>query len=213
MTSALALATPVAPSAKRKLSSWRALLAFVLATALSSCSSNDPRPTGSEVDKSGDNSVHVVFQDSDWTFKEAVKPLGGPGPLATAEPSLDWFAEYERFVPVTGGEEGLDLLFSGHSVGLLERDKELRGIELTHGNSARRPASWGAGPEGKPAIVNVAFEKNYTVTVQSYALSLDEVRAVAARLVPVTQAQWREHGGEILDCALMDPACAKGGGE
>lgn len=211
MTSPLALATPAAPSAKRKASAWRALVAFVLAAALASCSSGDSRPTGSEVDTSGDNSVYVTFQDSQWTFKEAVKPLGGPGPLATAEPSLDWYAEYERFVPIAGGEKGLDLRFSGHSVGLLERDKELRGTELTHGNSARRPASWGVSPEGKPAIVNVAFEKNYTVTVQSYALSLDEVRAVAARLVPVTQAQWREHGGEIVDCALMEPACAKGG--
>lgn len=154
-----------------------------------------------------------MFQDSEWTLKEAVKPLGGPGPMAMAEPSLDWFAEYERFVPVTGGEEGLDLQFSGHSVGLLGRHKQLRGIELTHGNIARRPASWGAGPEGKPAIVNVAFEKHYTLTVLSYALPVDEVRAVAARLVPATQAQWREHGGEILDCALLDPACAKGGAE
>lgn len=188
-------------------------MAFALAAALASCSSDDSGPTASKVDTSGDNSVYVVFHDPQWTLKEAVKPLGGLGPAETAERSLDWFAEYERFVRITGGEEGLDLRFSGHSVGLAEHDKELRGIGLTHGDSARRPSSWGVSPEGKPAVVNVGFEKGYTVMVLSHALSVEEVRAVAARLLPVTQAQWREHGGKIVDCALMDPACAKGGGE
>jgi hypothetical protein len=141
-----------------------------------------------------------------WELREAVN-LAAPGPLAADEPSLDWYAEYERLVPIAGGEEGHDVRLSGHTAGLAEHRSELRGFDATEGDINGRSALWGVGADGKPAVVTIAFDERYTIMALSYALELDDLRRVATQLLPTSQNEWIAHGGKILECLPTDPAC------
>jgi hypothetical protein len=141
-----------------------------------------------------------------WELREAVKSLAGEGPT-TLEPSRDWWAEYERLLPVDGGQEGQDVRVSGHNVSHVEHRNELQGFDAQEGDVNGRPALWAVGPEGRPAIVTMAFVERYTIMVLSYALPLDDLRRVATRLIPADEIEWMAHGGEIIKCLLTDPRC------
>lgn len=149
----------------------------------------------------------MVFESEGWQLRQAVRSLAGGGPLEVVEPSLDWWAEYERLVPIAGGREGQDVRLSGHTLALAEHRNELTGVDLTEGELDGRPTLWGTSPEGKPAVVTIALDERYTIMVLSYALALDELRRVAAELAPATEAEWIAHGGQIVDCLPTDPAC------
>lgn len=109
----------------------------------------------------------MVFDSEGWDLKEAVN-LAGPGPLAAVEPSLDWYAEYDRLVPIAGGREGQDVRLSGHHAGLAEHRSDLRGFDATEGDINGRPALWGVFADGKPTVVTIAFDEQYTIMMLSY---------------------------------------------
>lgn len=183
---------------------WLALLLCGLFAALPACSSD----TGTELDSSAANEGgrYAILDSEDWELREAVKSLAGEGPR-TLEPSRDWWAEYERLLPVDGGHQGQDLRISGHNVSLVEHRNELRGFDAQEGDVNGRPALLAVGPEGQPAIVTMAFAERYTIMVLSHALPLDELRRVATQIVPADEIEWMAHGGEIVECLPTDPRC------
>lgn len=191
---------------------WPALLLCGLFAALPACSS-DPATVETELDSSAANEGgrYAILDSKGWELREAVKSLAGEG-SRTLEPSRDWWAEYERLVPVDGGREGQDVRVSGHDVSLVEHRNELQGVVAQEGEVNGRPALLAVGPEGQPAIVTIAFAERYTIMVLSYALPLEELRRVATQLVPADEIEWMAHGGEIIECLPTDPRCEERSG-
>jgi hypothetical protein len=187
--------------------SWTGIgLAVLLVGALTAAAcSGDAAPDAGE-----DGPHYVVLDGAGWELREAVRSRSGPGPLARAEPSLDWWAEYERLVPRGAGvTEGQSVRVSGHLVGLDEHLGELKGFNGSEGEVGGRPGRVARGPDG-PAVVTMAITPTYTVMALSYELSVDDLRAFAADLEDATEAEWRAHGGQVVDCLPVDPSCRGG---
>lgn len=154
----------------------------------------------------------VIFDNADWKFSEAVDYPPDLGPLAAVEPSLDWYAEYERLIPHTDEQsiEGQGLRVSGHEVDLASHRVELIGANLTAATVNGKDALAGAGPDSKPAFVTVAFGENYTVMLLSYELASTDLLEIAGKLRPACSEEWVEAGGQVLECVPFDPDCIEG---
>lgn len=169
------------------------------------------QPEGAAADCGPDAGTahYVVFDDAAWTFKEAVDYPEDLGPLAAVESSLDWYGEYERFVP--GDDlstvEGLRLRLSGHLVAIDDHRSELTGATMREATIAGVPALTGVGQDGAPALVTMAVADSYTLMALSYGLDVDELVAIAGELRSVCEPEWIESGGQLLDCLPTGPGC------
>lgn len=132
---------------------------------------------------------YVALESDEWDLRDT-GTAGSNTASAVVEPSLEWFAEYERLVPTEGGRESQDLRLSRHAAALDEHAEELPGANLTEGQIEGRPARWGVGPDGTPAVVTIQSDARHTVMLLSYALAVDELRDVVRWLRPVTEDAW-----------------------
>lgn len=194
------------------------VIGAVVVLALSAgCSSDDgdeePSATFGSVPTSVVDTApqHMLLNADGWERGEAVRPLTRPEAMERIEPSLDWWAEHERFEPILGGVEGADVRLSGHHVGLDDQASELVGFQATAGTVAGRRALFGTSSEGTPAVVLLELDPHYTIMVLSYALSVDELREVSEHLEPVSEDDWLAAGGQILECLPPDPGCSPTG--
>ncbi|NHB12565.1 hypothetical protein GWK53_39545, partial [Burkholderia cepacia] len=121
------------------------------------------------------------LESEEWELKEAIQPVTRAASWVELEPSMEWWAEYERFEPIAGGVEGIDVRLSGHRTGL---DRQIEEMPEFLGHSATiagRRAIVGTVPDG-PSTASIELANDYTVMALSYALDPDELATVAAEL-------------------------------
>jgi hypothetical protein len=205
-------------------------LAIVVLLSLLSCSSSDDAsPTGEQTPRATDTPAvglaagcedgedgedgtrYFGFADPRWEFREAVDYPDDRGPLNPAEATLDWYAEHERLTPTADQQsvEGVSLRISGHGAGLDEQRVELAGIDLSEEQIAGVRALAGAGSDGRPTVVSMAVDYDYTLVLLSYGADLDELRQIAAAVEPVCEQQWTDAGGQVLDCLPTEASCGQ----
>jgi hypothetical protein len=166
------------------------------------------QPPTSTSPSTGVDMRFMRLDDGSWQLKEAIRPLTKTGRWAELEPSLDWWAEYERFEPITGGVEGLDVRLSGHHADLEVQTVELTGFTVEPALVGDRRAMIATGPDGEPVTVSIDVSAGYTVMALSYALNADELVRVAAELDVVTFDEWTADGGRVVPCAPLAADCA-----
>jgi hypothetical protein len=177
---------------------------------VSGCSDDDasPEASGSATSAVADAAVEFMqLRSSDWERGEAIRPVARPPEIAVVERSLDWWAEYHREVPIAGGVEVQDLRVSGHHVGLDTQINELKNFDVESGEVAGRRAALATSSEGTPVAVLIEVRPDYTVMALSFALSSDELTALAADLETVSEDEWLASGGRVVDCAPPTADC------
>ena len=181
----------------------------VVALVMGACGDAGDQIAASSSTSCGSGDRYFVFQDPEWEPKEAVDYPEDLGPLAAIEPDLDWYAESERFVPLTDPStvEGQNLRLSGHEAGLDEHAAQLLDADLTETQVGGRRALIGTGADGQPALLTHAVGPDYTLMLLSYELEPDELVEAAAQLDAVCQVAWVAAGGQIVDCVLAEPGC------
>lgn len=142
---------------------------------------------------------------------EAIDYPEDGGLMEGVEPSLDWYGEYERFIPSADGDsvEGVSLRLSGHHAALDEHQDELRGFDPKEREIDGRRAFAGIGPDGAPSIVTMAVADDYTLMLLSYGLELEELMDIASAVEWVCQPAWVEAGGQVLDCLPTEGGCVE----
>lgn len=192
----------------------RALVAVVVIVVLApGCSDGDDGARDVTADlaceSDGDAGPYFLFDHQDWQFMEAIDYPEDGGLMEGVEPSLDWYGEYERFIPSADGDsvEGVSLRLSGHHAALDEHHDELRVFDPTEREIDGARAFVGVGPDGAPSVVTMAVADDYTLMLLSYGLELEELTDAALVVRRVCQRAWVEAGGQVLDCLPTEPGC------
>ena len=154
---------------------------------------------------------YFVYRSMDWFFHGATDYPDDLRTLGEVEPSLDWFAEYEHYIPGLDDNptQGASLRSSGHDVALATQRKELVGFQAEDTEIAGRHAYTATGPGGEPTVVGLDVGTDYTVVLLSYGLELRALVAVSRQIEQLCQADWIEAGGQLLDCMPIDPGCVE----
>lgn len=169
------------------------LVVGALAVAVAACASSSTRHAGTSTRAGGKDAHYLIRPRDQWTLKEAIDPP--PGSLATkAEPSLDWYAEYEK----SSTNESQQVRVSGHAADIDTVRARLMGFQLKPTTVGTRPALAGTStdPAG-PSVVLFSMNTTYTAMVLSYELNVEDLINWAATLTPATQAQWIASGGRV----------------
>ena len=114
------------------------VISCLLGMLVASCAG----PSTTESKASSREPQYMVETESSWTLREAVRPLSPTAVAVKLDPSLDWWAEYERLIPIDGGSRGDDLRLSGHRLNVERQARDLVGFELRaigRQNSAKCP--------------------------------------------------------------------------
>ena len=143
-----------------------------LASLMTSCGSTSGRSASGPGAAIGSRaSVYFVSETKGWKLRKAYKPRPDDPVTSRAEPSLDWYAEHERY-PDPSSSRSVRL--SGHDAPIAQLEGTLAGFELrartVHGLTAKA----GSSPDG-PRVVLLPVASDYTVMTLSYELSLDEL--------------------------------------
>jgi hypothetical protein len=149
----------------------------------------------------GQSVQFMQLRNADWERDQAIRPLAQPPAVAAVEPSLDWWEQYHRDRAIPGAIERQDLRISGHHVALDAQVTELKTFDTQPGQVGDRRAVLATSPEGEPVVVSIEMRDDYTVMLLSYALSLEELTALAETLEPVSEDEWLASGGQIVECA------------
>ncbi len=163
------------------------IAAFVLTAACGSA------PRRDEVDSPSHPSIYFVCEARGWTLRQARNPAADDPVSSKVEPTLDWYAEYERYSAPNHSES---VRVSGHDVSIAELEKTLAGFELRTRDAAKYEARVGSGPDG-PRVVLLPVAGDYTVLTLSYELDLRELIQWSTSLRAVDEADWTAHGGVI----------------
>jgi hypothetical protein len=185
-------------------------LGIVTLSVTVACSGND-----NEADPTGTATTTLLaapviygeLRNPSWERSSAVRILRRPAALAAAEPSLDWWAEYLRRRPTSGGTESEDIRLSGHHVDVETHVAELKMFDSEPTQIGEWPAVVAIGVDGKPAVISIEVDDDYTIMALSYALTSDELTVVAAALATMTEDRWLASGGQIIDCDPSTPDC------
>lgn len=182
-----------------------------LLVAAAACGSNGGagEAVGQDVELSASCARFVLFDGEGWELKEAVdypQDLGGLGEL---DPGIDWYAEFERFVPLEDGtgEQGLSLRLTGYSVALAEILEKPGLPDLAEHDDEGRQTYQGESPDGSLSAIAWPIGSAYTVVIFGQGLSVDELAATATETRAACQDEWVESGGVILDCMPTERGC------
>ena len=126
----------------------------------------------------------------EWTIAAANDP---DEPIAV-EPTLDWYAEYDR--DVAGSPAHVRL--SGHTTSLYALGSELPGFELEPITVLDRSGVAGVGDEDTgPAVVAYSVEPGYLIMLLSYELTVDELVELANDLQPVSAGEFADADPDV----------------
>ncbi len=140
------------------------------------------------LDDSG--SVYFVHAVDGWKLKEAINPSEG----TPAQPSLDWYAEYERFPTPERSEL---VVLSGHEAPALR--SELASFQLRAARVRGVDGQAGRGPDSAPALAFFEPIDGYAVMALSNELGTAALIRWMAELRRVTEEQWVDAGGKIRE--------------
>lgn len=168
---------------------------LVVALALAAVACTQPRTQESR--PSSSDSEYVLYDGPDWTLKRAVNPVESDPVMSKVEPSLDWFAEFQRRRDIEPGVsyEVRQIRLSGHRASLDSLRAELRGITLESKTVNGRSGMAGQSPDGRPSIVAYEVGDGYAVMVLSHEVGLDELMSWTRQLKRVSESEWTESGG------------------
>jgi hypothetical protein len=172
----------------------RGVLMFALLGLLAGCSNAGRSSSGTTVPTDVEASVYFLTGAQGWPVaKQAYKPRPDNPITSRTEPTLDWYAEHERF-PDPSRSEAVRL--SGHDVPVGQLEDALAGFSLHRRQVRSLQARAGTGPDG-PRVVLLPVAPSYTVMTLSYELSLDELVEWTNALKAVDEAGWVAAGGVI----------------
>jgi hypothetical protein len=174
----------------------RAVILVLALSVVPSCgtSGTSTRTTSQSLVRAPTGSIYLAREPDAWNLNEARDPRPG-GPLAQVEPSLDWYAEYERFPDPS---HSLRVRLSGHGVAGPRLQQELRGFNFERAREASWPAVRGrsSDPTG-PEVILLAVAEDYTVMALSYELDADQMTQWSRSLQPVDESEWVARGGVV----------------
>lgn len=180
--------------------SWRAVarpqavLLIALLGLVAACGGSEAPSREATGQAGAQGSVYFVTGAQGWpAAKRAYKPRSDDPITSRTEPSLDWYAEHERF-PDPSRSEAVRL--SGHDVPIGQLKDALAGFALHAGRVRGLQARVGSGPDG-PRLVLLPVGPGYTVMTLSYELSLDDLVEWTNALKAVDEAGWVAAGGVI----------------
>jgi hypothetical protein len=144
--------------------------------------------------------LYIVRSPDEWSLKRALNPA--PDSLASrVEPSLDWFAEYERRGPVS--DEGRYTLYrvrlSGHFAAVERQRDNLHGLvgERSVVIAGKTAISGRLADPIGPEVVLIRLSDTYSAVALSYELTGDDLVAWCATLRDASEAEWVASGGTI----------------
>jgi hypothetical protein len=179
---------------RRALGGLRPAMLFALLGLLVACSDSGGPPGGASVRTGGEASVYFVTGAHGWpAAKPAYKPRPDDPTSSRAEPTLDWYAEHERFLDPSRSER---VRLSGHHVSVGQLEEAMPGFLLRPRQVRGLQAKAGSGPDG-PRIILLPVAPGYTVMTLTYELSLDELVEWTNALKAVDEAGWVAAGGVI----------------
>ena len=174
----------------------RAVLVVLALSVVTSCGTpgTSTRTTSQSLARGPTASIYLASEPDAWKLKEARNPRPG-GPLSQVEPSLDWYAEYERF---PDRNHSLRVRLSGHGVASPTLQQELKGFNFETAREASWPAVPGrsSDPTG-PEVILLAVAEDYTVMALSYKLDADQLIQWSRSLQPVDESEWVARGGVV----------------
>lgn len=171
----------------------KAVALGVAAMLATGCGSGGTSRAPLRRDPSG--SIYLVRPPDEWRLQEAYNPRE-PGLHSRAEPTLDWFTEYERF-PDPNHSEAVRL--SGHRATRATVQEEAKGFTFTPAAGAPWPASRGRSsePNGRPSVILLTVAKDYTVMALSYELDGAALGRWSRALTPAGESEWVARGGVV----------------
>jgi hypothetical protein len=174
----------------------RAVFVVLALSVVASCgtSGTSTRTTNHSLAQGPTASIYLAGEPDAWILKEARNPRPG-GPLAQVEPSLDWYAEYERFPDPS---HSLRVRLSGHGVASPTLQQELKGFSFETAREASWPAVRGRStdPTG-PEVILLTVADDYTVMELSYELDADQLIQWSRSLQPADESEWVARGGVV----------------
>ena len=172
----------------------QAIRVCVVAGVLASCSSAAPPTAPTAGEASPLQSLYFVTGAPGWpAAKEAYKPRPDDPITSRSEPTLDWYAEHERFRDPSHSQA---VRLSGHHVPIAQLESSLTGLKLRSRPVRGVQARAGSAPGG-PQIVLLPVSPRYTVMVLSYELNIEELIEWTKALRAVDEAGWLAAGGVI----------------
>lgn len=160
---------------------------------MASCSSSGEPTRGTTGPTGRDSSAYFVVGTSGWTTKAAYKLRPDDPITSRTEPTLDWYAEHERFPDPS---RSLAVRLSGHDVPMTQVEDTLPGFSLRARQVRGLQARAGSAPDG-PRVVLLPVGPGYTVITLSYELSVDDLVEWTDALKAVDEAGWVGAGGVI----------------
>lgn len=151
----------------------------------------------------------LLFDNEDWELKEAVDYPQDLGRLGEVDPGIDWYSEFERFVPLEDGtgEQGLSLRLTGYSVPLSEILDRPGIPDLGELESDGRQTFQGQAPDGSGSVVAWPVDSAYTIVVFGQGLAAEELAEAVRQTRAVCEDDWVEGGGVVLGCMPTEPGC------
>lgn len=178
----------------RRLQQLRGLIVIVLLALPAACDRAETSTgSASSINVPSPASIYFTSDATGWPLRKAHNPAADDPISSRAEPTLDWFAEYERY-PDPSRSQSVRL--SGHNVSVARLEETLVGFELGARTVMTKAGRAGSGPDG-PRVVLVPVTAHYTVMTLSYELSLDELVGWSNSLRPVDEGGWVARGGVI----------------
>lgn len=168
-------------------------MAVVAIGLISGCGSGSTRQRPSTVAPDASGSIYVIRATTDnWRLREARNPT--PNSLSSiAEPSLDWFAEYERFTDAHHSER---VRLSGHGIASAGLESTFAAFTFERRTGMRWPAIEGtSSAPTEPTLLLLEVVSNYTVMVLSYELHPEALLQWSRQLLPATESAWLGAGG------------------
>ena len=160
---------------------------MTIALLLAACQDGD---TDAQGDRASKCDRFALLENDDWELREAVDrqadDVAHPG-----DPDLDWYSEFERFVPLSDDRvEGVSLVISGHDVAVEDLQRQLTNVRFRrHPETSKLLV--GSATNG-PSIVLKRVSDSYTLRLLSYGLEVDELVQITAETRPACKAEWVE---------------------
>lgn len=185
------------------------LLGLLMAAVACGSKGGTGEAVGQDVEQSSSCARFVLFDSEDWELREAVDYPDDLGRLGELDPGIDWYSEFERFVPLKDGTgtQGLYLRLTGYSVALAEILEKPGLPVLAEHDEEGRQIYQGRSPDGSLSVVAWPIGSAYTIVLFGQGLAVDELAAAATETRPVCQDDWVESGGVVLDCMPTEPGC------
>lgn len=169
-------------------------IALILGVASASCTDGSDTSDGSASAPANNEEVGYLVRPADeFVLAEAIDPLPGTS-AEQAEPSLDWYAEYEG--PPENSPQRVRL--SGHLGDIESVAQEVEGLEPEVTMVNQREALMGSGPDpAGPSVVVFAIAEDQSAMALSYELSAEDLVDWSSALATATTAKWIAVGGEV----------------